>query len=67
MGSPARQIESKAMKLSPQERARLADRLLDSLQSALEDGVDRNDIEHRIDALRRGDSAWLESHIVVRT
>jgi len=36
MASPARQIESKAMKLSARERARLAERLIASLDDEVD-------------------------------
>jgi len=36
MASPARQIESKALKLSPRERARLAQRLIASLDDEVD-------------------------------
>jgi putative addiction module component (TIGR02574 family) len=55
MASPARQIESKAMKLSPRERARLAERLISSLD--VEADVDAEALwtrggERRLDELR---------------
>jgi hypothetical protein len=51
-----------ALSLTPEERARLADRLLESLQAEHGAELDPDEIEDRIDALRRGDSAWLVSH-----
>jgi putative addiction module component (TIGR02574 family) len=64
MGSPARQIESKAMKLSPQERARLAERLISSLDDEVDADAEAAWIregERRLDELRshkvRGRSA----------
>jgi putative addiction module component (TIGR02574 family) len=57
MASPARQIESKALKLPPRERARLAERLI----SSLDDEVDPDakaawarEAERRLDELRTG-------------
>ncbi|MBW3598495.1 MAG: addiction module protein [Planctomycetes bacterium] len=55
-----------ALSLSPEERARLADRLLESLQAECDDEAEREEVEHRLEALRRGDSAWLESHAAAR-
>jgi hypothetical protein len=40
MGSPARQIESEAMELSPRERARLAERLVSSIGDEADPGVE---------------------------
>ena len=57
MGSPARQIESKAMKLSPQERARLAERLISSLDDEADADAEAAWIregERRLDELRSG-------------
>ena len=51
-----------ALSLSPDERAKLADRLLESLQAEHGADLDPDEVEHRIDALRRGDSAWLVIH-----
>ena len=57
MGSPARQIESKAMKLSPRERARLAERLISSLDDEIDADAEAAWIregERRLDELRSG-------------
>ncbi len=57
MASPARQIESKAMKLSPRERARLAERLISSLDDAVDTNAEAAWIregERRRDELRSG-------------
>ena len=57
MGSPARQIESKAMKLSPQERARLAERLISSLDDTVDVDAEAAWIregERRLEELRSG-------------
>jgi len=57
MANPARQVESKALKLSPPERARLARRLI----ASLDDEVDADaevawvrEAERRLDELRQG-------------
>jgi len=39
------------------------ERLLESLQAEHGAELDPDEIEDRIDALRRGDSAWLGSHV----
>lgn len=57
MASPARQIESKALKLPPRERARLAERLISSLDD--EADVDAEELwiregERRLDELHAG-------------
>lgn len=52
-------VVAAVLSLSPEERERLADRLLASLHS--ETGNESLDpvAEHRLDALRRGDSEFL--------
>jgi len=57
MASPARQLESKALKLSPRERARLAERLIASLDSEADadaEAVWVREAERRLDELRTG-------------
>ena len=57
MASPARQIESKAMKLSARERARLAERLIASLDDTVDADAEVAWIregERRLDELRSG-------------
>jgi putative addiction module component (TIGR02574 family) len=57
MASPARQIESKAMKLSARERARLAERLIASLDDEVDADAEAAWIregERRLDELRSG-------------
>ena len=57
MANAARQIESKALKLSPPERARLAERLILSLDDEVEADAERAwDIEgeRRLEELRTG-------------
>jgi putative addiction module component (TIGR02574 family) len=57
MASPARQVESKAMKLSPRERARLAERLISSLDDEVDADAEAAWIregERRLDELRSG-------------
>jgi hypothetical protein len=45
--------------LSPEERVKLADHLLERLQSAAGAEIDPADVEDRIDALRSGDEVRL--------
>jgi putative addiction module component (TIGR02574 family) len=57
MANPARQIESKAMKLSARERARLAERLISSLDDEEDADAEAAWIregERRLDELRSG-------------
>jgi putative addiction module component (TIGR02574 family) len=57
MASPARQIESKALKLSPRERARLAERLIASLDDEADADAEAlwaHEAERRLDELRAG-------------
>jgi putative addiction module component (TIGR02574 family) len=57
MASPARQIESKALQLSPHERARLAERLISSLDDERDADVEAvwvREAERRLDELRAG-------------
>jgi len=57
MANPARQIESKALKLSPRERARLAERLISSLDDEVDsdaEAVGVREAERRLDELRTG-------------
>jgi len=57
MASPARQIESKALMLSPRERARLAERLILSLDDEVEPDAEAawaQESERRLDELRSG-------------
>jgi putative addiction module component (TIGR02574 family) len=55
MATPARQIESKALKLSPRERARLAERLIASLDDEVDADAETmwvREAERRLDELR---------------
>lgn len=57
MGSPARQLESKALKLPPRERARLAERLISSLDDRTDPGAEKlwaEEAERRLGELRSG-------------
>jgi putative addiction module component (TIGR02574 family) len=55
VASPARQIESKALKLSARERARLAERLIASLDDEVDpdaEGAWAREAERRLNELR---------------
>ena len=57
MASPARQIESRALKLSPRARARLAERLISSLDEETDADAEKlwvDEAERRLDELRTG-------------
>jgi len=57
MGDPVREIESKALKLPLKERARLAERLLSSLDQETDPGADElwlQEAERRLDELEPG-------------
>lgn len=57
MANPARQIESKALKLPARERARLAERLISSLDDEVDSDAEAawvREAERRLDELRAG-------------
>lgn len=57
MSDPARQLESKALKLPAKDRARLAKRLIASLDPEPEEGAEEawaREIERRVEELRTG-------------
>ena len=57
MANPARQIESKALKLSPRKRARLAERLISSHDEEVDADAEVvwvREAERRLDELRAG-------------
>ncbi len=57
MGKPARQLESKALRLSVRERARLAERLISSLDDRIDtdaEGLWVEEAERRLEELRAG-------------
>lgn len=54
MADPARDLESKALKLPPKERARLAERLISSLDQETDPDAERlwlQEAERRLDGL----------------
>ena len=57
MASPARQIESRALKLSPRARGRLAELLISSLDDEVDADAENlwvHEAERRLDELRTG-------------
>lgn len=69
MASPARQIESKALKLSARQRARLAERLIASLDDELDPDAEVvwvHEAERRLDELRTGKVKGRSAASVVR-
>ncbi len=57
MGSPARQLESKVLKLPARERARLAERLISSLDDQTDPDAEKlwgEEAERRLEELRSG-------------
>jgi putative addiction module component (TIGR02574 family) len=69
MGSPARQIETKAMNLPARARARLAERLIASLDEQTDRDAEQAWIregEHRLDELRSGKVKGRSAAAVLR-
>lgn len=57
MADSARELESKALKLSPRQRARLAERLISSLEQASDSDAEKlwlEEAERRLDELESG-------------
>jgi putative addiction module component (TIGR02574 family) len=64
-----RDLESKALKLSPRERARLAQRLISSLDQEADadaEKVWRDEAERRLDELKSGKVAGIPAEKVIR-
>jgi putative addiction module component (TIGR02574 family) len=69
MASPAREVESKALRLPRRERARLAQRLISSLDREVSPDVDKlwlREAERRLRELRSGRVAGIPAEKVVR-
>jgi putative addiction module component (TIGR02574 family) len=69
MGTPARQLESEALKLTPRQRARLAARLISSLDDQIDADAETlwaEEAERRLDELRAGKVKGRSSEIVFR-
>jgi len=69
MSRPAREVESKALKLPRRERARLAQRLISSLDPKADTDVERlwlEEAERRLGELKSGKLAGIPADKVVR-
>jgi putative addiction module component (TIGR02574 family) len=69
MVKPARELESKALRLPRRERARLAQRLISSLESERDADVDKlwlQEAERRLDELKSGKVAAIPAEKVIR-
>jgi putative addiction module component (TIGR02574 family) len=69
MAKPARELESRALRLSRKERARLAQRLISSLDQEVDTGVEElwlREAERRLDELESGSVAGIPAEKVVR-
>ena len=69
MADPARDLESKALKLPPRKRARLAERLLASLDEGSDANAEalwREEAERRLDELESGKVRGIPASDVVK-
>ncbi len=69
MDDPTRDLESKALRLSPKERARLAERLISSLDQASEGDTEPlwlEEAERRLDELESGEVAPLPAEAALK-
>jgi len=69
MAKLTRDLESKALKLAPRERARLAQRLISSLDQEADADAEmvwRNKAERRLDELKSGNVAGVPAEKVTR-
>jgi putative addiction module component (TIGR02574 family) len=69
MARPARELESQALKLSRRERARLAQRLISSLDQEVDADVERlwlAEAERRLAELKSGKVAGIPAEKVLR-
>ena len=69
MTKPARELESQALRLSRRERARLAQRLLSSLDQEVDADVEklwRQEAERRLGELKSGKAAGIPAQKVIR-
>jgi putative addiction module component (TIGR02574 family) len=69
MPKPMRDLESKALKLSPRERARLAQRLISSLDQESDADAEklwRDEAERWSDELKSGRVAGISAEKVIR-
>ena len=69
MANPARELESKALKLSPRERARLAQRLISSLDQEVDADAEKlwlQEAERRLGEIKSGKVAGNPAEQVIR-
>ena len=69
MAKPARELEFKALKLSPRERARLAQRLISSLEREVDTDAEklwRQEAERRLGEIKSGKVAGIPAEKVMR-
>jgi putative addiction module component (TIGR02574 family) len=69
MTKPAREVESKALRLSRRERARLAQRLISSLDQEVDADVEKlwlREAERRLGELKSGKVAGIPAEKVIR-
>jgi putative addiction module component (TIGR02574 family) len=69
MASPARELESKALKLSRRERARLAQRLISSLDQKADADAEKlwlEEAERRLGELKSGEVAGIPAQKVMK-
>lgn len=69
MANPARELESKALKLSPRERACLAQRLISSLDQDVDADAERlwiDEAERRLGEIKSGRVAGIPAKKVIR-
>ncbi len=69
MANPARELESKALKLSRRERARLAQRLISSLDQEADADAEKlwlEEAERRLGELKSGKVAGIPAEKVIK-
>ena len=69
MAKPTRELESKALKLLPRERARVAQRLISSLEREVDADVEklwRQEAERRLGEIKTGKVAGIPAEKVIR-
>ena len=69
MANPAREVESKALKLSSRERARLAQRLISSLDQGVDVDAEElwlHEAERRLAEIKSGKVAGIPADKVIR-
>ena len=69
MAKPTRELESEALKLSARERARLAQRLISSLERDVDADAEklwRQEVERRLGEIKSGKVAGIPAEKVIR-